>query len=82
MVLPYTAHLAPERQKQVGLCELEDDLIYIVSSRPAEPWLHCEAVSFKRRRGGREDQDEKEKEEEGGGRSRNEKGEGGRRKKK
>lgn len=66
MVLPYPAHPALGRQKQVGLCELEDDLIYIVSSRPAEPWLHCEAVSFKRRRGGREDQDEKEKEEEGG----------------
>lgn len=53
------------RRKQVGLCELEDDLIYIVNSRPAEPWLHCGAVSFKRRGEGGEDQDEKEKEEEG-----------------
>lgn len=58
----------------MGLCELEDNLTYIVSSRPAEPWLHCEAVSFKRRGGGGEDQDEKEKEE--GGRRKKEEGVG------
>lgn len=65
VVLPTLLIWALGRQKQVGLCELEDNLIYIVSSRSnvAEPWLHCEAVSFKRRGGGGEDQDEKKEEE-------------------